>query len=170
MNVKLLVISDSHGYPRFAQKAIDKEAPFDILVHCGDIQDSITSIIGDDPSYEVKIVRGNCDFGNSLPIEEEFKAGFLSVWATHGNAYNVKYEDSLKTLREAAKSRHADLVLFGHSHSAEIQTDKENHITFVNPGSICYPQVKGDKATYAVITVTDDYEIIPEIKEIEEEI
>ncbi|WP_044958236.1 metallophosphoesterase family protein [Butyrivibrio sp. LC3010] len=168
MNKKILVISDSHGYPGFAKKAIEKESPFDFLVHCGDIQDSISTITGDDPSYEVKIVRGNCDFGNSLPLNEEFKAGFLNVWVTHGNAYNVKYEESLKTLKEAAKSRCADLVLFGHSHFAEIVKDKENNITLVNPGSICYPQVTGDKATYAVITVTDDYEVIPEIKEIEE--
>ncbi|WP_022761156.1 metallophosphoesterase family protein [Butyrivibrio sp. AD3002] len=170
MNVKILVISDSHGYPGYAKKAIEKESPFDILVHCGDIQDSISSITGENPPYEVKIVRGNCDFGNSLPTDEEFKAGFLSVWATHGNAYNVKYEESLKTLKEAAKSRCADLVLFGHSHYAEIVKDKEAGITLVNPGSICYPQVTGDKATYAVITVTDDYEIIPEIKEIGEDL
>ncbi|WP_026528506.1 YfcE family phosphodiesterase [Butyrivibrio sp. VCD2006] len=168
MNVKLLVISDSHGYPGFAKKAIEKEAPFDILVHCGDIQEPITSITGENPPYEVKIVRGNCDYGNSLPLDEEFKAGFLSVWATHGNAYNVKYEENLKTLKEAAKSRHADLVLFGHSHYAEIVVDKEEKITLVNPGSICYPQVTGDKATYAVITIKDDYDIIPEIKEIED--
>ena len=170
MNVKILVISVSHGYPGYAKKAIEKESPFDILVHCGDIQDSISSITGENPPYEVKIVRGNCDFGNSLPTDEEFKAGFLSVWATHGNAYNVKYEESLKTLKEAAKSRCADLVLFGHSHYAEIVKDKEAGITLVNPGSICYPQVTGDKPTYAVITVTDDYEIIPEIKEIGEDL
>ena len=72
------------------------------------------------------------------------------------------------TLKNAAIRASADIVLFGHSHYAEIVKDEETGIVFVNPGSICYPQVTGDKATYAVITVTDDYEIIPEIKEIEE--
>jgi len=36
---KILVISDSHGYPGFAKKAIEKEAPFDFLVHCGGLPD-----------------------------------------------------------------------------------------------------------------------------------
>lgn len=165
---KLLVISDSHGYSNFARKAIEKEYPFDILVHCGDVQGSISSIVDDELSYDVRVVRGNCDFGNNLPKEEEFKAGFIKVWVTHGNDYNVKYEEDLKTLKTAAIRNNADLVLFGHSHFAEIVRDEETGIFFVNPGSICYPQVSGDKATYAVITVTDDYDIIPEIKEVED--
>lgn len=166
---KMLVISDSHGYSEFARKAIAKEYPFDILVHCGDVQDSIASIVDDDFSYDVRVVRGNCDFGNNLPKEEEFKAGYYTVWVTHGNDYNVKYEDNLKTLKTAAIRRNADIVLFGHSHFAEIKKDEETGIVLVNPGSICYPQINGDKATYAIITVTDDYEIIPEIKEIKDE-
>ncbi|WP_026496557.1 metallophosphoesterase family protein [Butyrivibrio sp. WCD3002] len=99
---KILVISDSHGYSNLARKVIEKEYPFDFLVHCGDVQGAI-----------------------------------------------------------------ADIVLFGHTHYAEIIKDKETGIVLVNPGTICYQQFSSDKATYAVITVTDDYEIIPEIKEIE---
>ena len=165
---KMLVISDSHGYSGFARKAIEKEYPFDILVHCGDVQGSIKPIVDDDLAYEVRVVRGNCDFGNAYPEDEEFKAGYFKVWVTHGNDFNVKYQDDLKTLKNAAIRASADIVLFGHSHYAEIVKDVETGIVFVNPGSICYPQVTGDKTTYAVITVTDDYEIIPEIKEIEE--
>lgn len=164
---KMLVISDSHGYSGFAKKAIEKEYPFDILVHCGDVQGSIKTIVDDDLAYDVRVVRGNCDFGSAYPDDEEFKAGYLKVWVTHGNDYNVKYEENLKTLKTAAIRRNADIVLFGHTHYAEIVKDEETGIVFINPGSICYPQFSSDKATYAVITVTGGYEIIPEIKEIE---
>ena len=164
---KMLVISDSHGYSGFAKKATEKEYPFDILVHCGDVQGSIKTIVDDDLAYDVRVVRGNCDFGSAYPDDEEFKAGYLKVWVTHGNNYNVKYEEDLKTLKTAAIRRNADIVLFGHTHYAEIVKDEETGIVFINPGSICYPQFSSDKATYAVITVTGGYEIIPEIKEIE---
>lgn len=164
---KMLVISDSHGYSGFARKAIEKEYPFDILVHCGDVESSISNIVDDDFSYDVRVVRGNCDFGNNLPKEEEFKAGFFNVWVTHGNEFNVKYEEDLNTLKMAAIRGNVDIVLFGHTHFAEIVKDEETGIFLVNPGTISYPQFSGDKATYAVVTVTDDYEIIPEIKEIE---
>ncbi len=164
---KILVISDSHGYPNFARKAIETEYPFDILAHCGDVQGSISSIVDDEFSYDVRVVRGNCDLGANLPKEEEFKAGFLSVWVTHGDEFGVKYEEDLKTLKTAAIRRNADIVLFGHTHYAEIVRDEETGIVLVNPGTICYPQFSSDKATYAVITVTDDYKIIPEIKEVE---
>lgn len=164
---KILVISDSHGYSNLARKVIEKEYPFDFLVHCGDVQGAIASIVDDEFSYDVRVVRGNCDYGANLPKEEEFKAAFFNVWVTHGNDYNVKYEEDYCTLKKAAIARNADIVLFGHTHYAEIRKDKETGIVLVNPGTICYPQFSSDKATYAVITVTDDYEIIPEIKEIE---
>ena len=56
---KMLVISDSHGYPNLARKAIETEYPFDILVHCGDVQGAISSIVDDELTYDVRVVGGN---------------------------------------------------------------------------------------------------------------
>ncbi len=165
-NIKILVVSDSHGNNGNIKKAIDIESPFDILVHCGDVEGPRSVVAPDDAPFEVKVVRGNCDFGNSLPVDEEFKAGFFNVWVTHGDKYNVKYEENLKQLKSAAIDRRADIVFFGHSHYAEIVNDKESGIMLVNPGSIGDPHTNAGKATYAVVTVTEDYEIIPEIKEL----
>ena len=36
MNIKILVVSDSHGARRHLQEIIDRERPFDYLIHCGD--------------------------------------------------------------------------------------------------------------------------------------
>ena len=164
--MKILVVSDSHGNNGNVRKAIEIESPFDILVHCGDVEGTRSTIAPENPPYGVKVVRGNCDFGNSLPVEEEFKAGFFNVWVTHGDKYNVKYDEKLDQLKKAAKVKRADVVFFGHSHYAEIVDDKESGIVFVNPGCIGTPKTSAGKSTYAVVEITEDYEIIPVIKQL----
>ncbi len=163
-DLKILVVSDSHGNNENIRKAIEIEKPFDILVHCGDIEGSLETVT-EGADYEVKAVRGNCD-GSDLPIEEEFKAGFFNVWVTHGDRYNAKYDEDLLNIKQAATNKHADIVFFGHSHFAEIVKDTESGITFVNPGSIGNPRSSAEKSTYAVVNVTDDYEIIAQMKEL----
>ncbi len=165
--IKILVVSDSHGNNGNIRKAIELESPFDYLVHCGDVEGPRSVVAPEDAAFAVKVVRGNCDFGNNLPVEEVFKAGFFNVWVTHGDKYNVKYEEKLEQLKKAAIDRCADIVFFGHSHYAEIVNDKENGILLVNPGSIGNPHTNAGKVTYAVVKVTEDYEIIPEIKELQ---
>ncbi len=166
-DVKILVVSDSHGDYSNIKKAVEKELPFDYLVHCGDIEGNLDSIskMGD---FETVAVKGNCDYDRNLETEETFKAGFYNVWVTHGQKYNVKRDMELKELKLAAKERMADIVLFGHSHVAEIKHDEESGMLLLNPGCIGKPKTNAGKATYAVITVTEDYEIIPKIYKIED--
>ncbi len=166
--VKILVVSDSHGNNRFIKKAIELEKPFDVLVHCGDLEGTVDAYKSDG-SFEVRAVKGNCDFGNALPADDEFKAIYSKIWVTHGDRYNVKYDDELLQLKEAAKKRHVDIVLFGHSHYAEIVNDKESGIVLVNPGTIGIPRSSAAKVTYAVIEINDDYEILPVIKELSDQ-
>ncbi len=165
-NIKILVLSDSHGYGALMKKAIQAEKPFDYLVHCGDIEGP-RQVIDSEPDYELIAVRGNCDSSPDLEIEEIFKAGFYNIWVTHGNKYNVKYEMDLRSLLEAGKKRRADIVLFGHSHYAEVVRDPESGILMMNPGSIGMPRSSAEKATYGILTLTEDYDIIPEIKTID---
>ncbi len=165
--IRILVVSDSHGNNSNIRKAIELESPFDILVHCGDVEGSRSTITPENPSYEVKVVRGNCDYGNSLPLEEEFKAVFFKVWVAHGDKYNVKYDEKLTQLKIAAKVKHADIVFFGHSHYAEIVNDTESGIVLINPGRIGTPKTSAGKPTYAIVEITEDYEIIPVLKELD---
>ncbi|WP_026525123.1 metallophosphoesterase family protein [Butyrivibrio sp. MB2005] len=65
--------------------------------------------------------------------------------------HNVKYEEDYGTLKKAAIARNADIVLFGHTHYAEIRKDKETGIVLVNPGTICYPQFSSDKGNRSTI-------------------
>ena len=162
-NIKILVVSDSHGNMANVRKAVEKEVPFDILVHCGDLEGSPDTLrsMGE---FQVMAVRGNCDYNADLKPDETFKAGFYTIWVTHGDRYRVKYEEKLTSLDAAAKERRADIVLFGHSHFAEIVRDEDNNILMLNPGTVMGSRINAEAATYATLLLTDDYEIIPEIK------
>jgi len=163
---KVLVVSDSHGRYGNLQLAIEREMPFDVLVHCGDVEGYLELATGENPPYEVRVVKGNCDFGGRYPKEEEFRVGFFDIWATHGNLYNVKNELDLSTLKNAAKEKRADIVLFGHTHCSEIMRDEENNILLLNPGSIGESRFGNGNGTYATLKITDDYEVIPELKQL----
>ena len=163
---KLLVVSDSHGNYGNLQRAIERELPFDILIHCGDVEGYLELATGENPPYEVRVVKGNCDFGNRFPKEIECNVGFFNILVTHGNCYNVKNEMELSTLKKIAKERQVDIVLFGHTHCAEVVKDEENNILLLNPGSIEGSRFGTHNGTYATLKITDDYDIIPELKQV----
>ena len=90
-------------------------------------------------------VKGNCDFGSSLPVVEEFCVDGVRFMATHGHIYNVKY--GLFDIDRAAREKKVDVVLYGHTHVAmDVVRDG---IRFFNPGSL------GFGGTFGVIEVKD---------------
>ena len=36
--MKVLIVSDTHGKDENLEAAVYKEAPFDLLIHCGDVE------------------------------------------------------------------------------------------------------------------------------------
>ena len=36
--MKILVVSDTHGYDEHLETAVMKEQPLDMLIHCGDVE------------------------------------------------------------------------------------------------------------------------------------
>ena len=70
--MKILIVSDTHGRDWGLEEAIEKEAPFDMLVHCGDVEGRefyVEAMAG----CPCCIVAGNNDFFSDLPREDEFK-------------------------------------------------------------------------------------------------
>ena len=53
-------------------------------------------------------------FFSRLPREEEFDIGKYHVFITHGHYYYVSMD--VDTIIEEARSRNADIVMFGHTH------------------------------------------------------
>ena len=93
-------------------------------------------------------VRGNCDWGSTLPKEELVPLGGKRIFALHGHTRLVKY--GLQDLVSEAKARKADVAIYGHTHVARV--DYIDGIYFMCPGS-----VRG--GDYGMIDITDKGEI-----------
>ena len=67
--MKVLIVSDTHGRDAKLEEAVRREAPFDMLVHCGDVEgrEFYIEALAECPCC---IVSGNNDF---FPICREKK-------------------------------------------------------------------------------------------------
>lgn len=157
--MKILVVSDSHRDNDRLMSVIKNEAPFDMFVHCGDVEGAeyMLSRILECP-YE--IVSGNNDFFSELPREREIEIEGVRLFVTHGHYYGVSMDYSV--LADEGKARGADIVLFGHTHRPCIE--KYGKVLLINPGSIAYPRQEGRKKSYAVVEISKKGSIYAEIK------
>lgn len=148
--MKILIVSDTHKSHGNLEKAIQDAGRIDMLIHLGDVEgaeDYIRALV----DCPVHILGGNNDFFSDLPREEEFFVDGLHLFITHGHYYYVSMgEDHLK---EEARGRGADIVMYGHTHRPSITREKD--LTVVNPGSIAYPRQEGRRGTY-VLMETDE--------------
>ena len=148
--MKILVVSDSHGRIENLRRAIQIEHPFDLLLHCGDIEgdEGKIHLIAETPCF---MVSGNNDLFTDLPRELEFQITDRRAFLTHGHHYYV-YMDTERLLREAL-SRKASFAFFGHTHKPLAKSQKG--VWLVNPGSLSYPRQEGRRPSY--ITMEIDY-------------
>ena len=143
--MKIIVVSDTHGSYRSFKQVMQLNRNADIVVHCGDSRNEVDEIKLEFPDKVYYTVKGNCDFGSMLPMTEEFTVDGVHFLATHGHVYNVKY--GLLDLLMAAKEKQADVVLFGHTHSAH--DELVDGIRLFNPGSLGYEK------SFGVIEIKD---------------
>ena len=146
--MKVVIVSDTHGSHRNLEKVLEEEKPMDMLIHLGDVEggeDYITAL-ADCPAH---IVRGNNDFFSDLPGEEEFMMGGYHMFISHGHNYYVSMGE--ERLKEEARARGADIVMYGHTHKPTL-TREEDLIT-LNPGSIAYPRQEGRRPSYMVMEI-----------------
>lgn len=134
-NLKIIVISDTHGDIESIYKVIDKHYNADLFIHAGDSCLMPFEI----PLFQ--IVKGNCDLGYEYPEELTIKTEFGDIYVTHGH----KYFNISPYLIE---SKNAKIFIFGHTHKKYF--DKINNTYVVNPGSLVRPR-DGLNGTYAII-------------------
>ena len=156
--MKILIVSDTHGKHDMLERAIAKVKSFDMFIHIGDIEGG-ESYIESLLDCEMHMIRGNNDFFSALPPEKEFRIGPHKVFITHGHNHLVLVNPN--RVREAGKLRHADIVMFGHTHRPYLEVSKD--ITLLNPGSLTYPRQEGRKGSYMVMNVGENGEIDYEI-------
>ena len=149
--MKVLIVSDTHGRDGNLEIAVAQEAPFDMLIHCGDVEGSAYTI-REAAHAECHIVAGNNDFFDSLPEEEEFMIGSHRAYLTHGHHYYISVGTEM--LKSEAKARGFDIVFFGHTHKPLIERDE--NLLIINPGSISYPRQEGRRNSYVIMEVDAD--------------
>lgn len=149
---KILVLSDTHGGDfSIIKNIIDKEQ-CDLVVHCGDyVCDH--KIMDDNFDY---YVNGN----NDVPFDDKHNTisfefeGFKFI-LLHGHDYIIYGKNFrfnwYRRLFGLAKSNHADVVLFGHTHTYLVKEDRA-HTIIANPGSIFLPR---GTATYLIIEINN---------------
>ena len=144
--MKVLIVSDTHRHNENFVKAVERTAPIDLVVHCGDIEGS-ELFISQAAVCPVQMVAGNNDFFSELPGELTFKIGDLQVWVTHGHHYYVSM--GTEFIIEEARARGVDVVMYGHTHRPSIEYSAG--IVALNPGSLSYPRQDGRRPSYIVM-------------------
>lgn len=150
----IVVISDTHRniVPLEQISAVLDEC--DYIVHLGDMASDAKDLMRRYPE-KTYVVAGNNDFyggADEVMIEVEGRR----ILACHGHKYGVK--SGTKRLAEAAKKKLCDIVLYGHTHEAEVR--EEEGILFINPGcvtryslhkSYCYLVIEKTKAVATIV-------------------
>ena len=81
--MKILIVSDTHRKDGNLQWVMEKEKPFDMLIHLGDAEGSEQYIAHwAEPGCELEMVLGNNDFFSHLERERDLMIGKIQ------NAFN----------------------------------------------------------------------------------
>ncbi len=148
--MRILVVSDTHGSADNLRRAILAQPKAEIVIHLGDGEQETNLVKAGFPEKMFLQVRGNCDWGSSLPetgdytVEAE-NASPCRIFYTHGHLYGVK--SGLYTVQCAARERKANVLLFGHTHMSCV--DYDDGLYIMNPGTL-----RGWQASYGTLDVT----------------
>ena len=68
--------------------------------------------------------------------------------------YGVSFE--LETIKDEAKARKVDIVMFGHTHKPYLE--RRGDLTVLNPGSLSFPRQEGRRPSYMLMDLDDEGE------------
>ena len=144
---RILVFSDTHGNIDKALQIFDTIIGVTGVIHLGDyVRDAerLENYIYPVPLY---YVAGNNDFFTPYPMEKMIEIAGKKLFLCHGHQY-VRFGD-IDSLKEVCSEKKADIALFGHTHTAYYEKDK--NVIYANPGSTTQPRFS-DRA-YGVIEI-----------------
>lgn len=131
--MKVLVMSDTHGYIFNAKEALDRHPEVEMVLHLGDYCRDALQLSQLYPDVKFEYVYGNCDIGvGNNSAEKTIEIDGLSIFMTHGHKYSVKWD--YNRILAKAKAENASVILFGHTHVAAV--DNIDNRLLINPGSM----------------------------------
>ena len=143
--MRILVVSDTHRDRAALRRAILNQPQAETVIHLGDGAEEAEEMKAAFPDRKFLLVRGNCDWGGTLPLEGLARLAGKNIFYTHGYTYNVKL--TMCRAVSAAREKKADVLLFGHTHQAF--TSYEDGLYIMNPGSL-----HGTFGTYGTLDIS----------------
>lgn len=125
------VVSDSHGRLSLVKDAAKALEGCEYIFHLGDHDQDSRAFEGATDA-RILCVSGNCDWFTNAPPRIVTEIDGARVLAVHGHQENAR--GGITHLSLKAQSLGAKLVLYGHTHVADVQNDGER--IFVNPGAL----------------------------------
>ncbi len=107
------------------------------VIHLGDHYEDGIVMAQEYPHIRFHLVPGNCDryrIGHDCAEILCYTVGGVKLFMTHGHKHGVKSE--IHAVMAAAREQAAQMVLFGHTHSA-LCFQAEDGLWVLNPGSCC---------------------------------
>ena len=151
-NIKLLVLSDSHGRTGKLKNIIMDNSEADAIIFLGDGEDDFddaTMACGMSKYATVQRavilqVRGNCDRMSMEQVTILHEFAGIKFYITHGFEQGVKY--GLEEITTNAYYSECKVALFGHTHRQHLS--ENDGITLFNPGAVA-------NGEYGLINIAD---------------
>src|SRR5699024_3823734 len=150
INMKIFVVSDTHGRIKdFVNTAKSLERP-DLIIHLGDyVEDALK--IEEEMGIDTIVVKGNCDiYSTGFDEDKIINLNNKKILITHGHKYNVKMD--ISRLVYKGMEEEVDLILFGHNHFTQLE--EKDSIIIMNHGSYLLTRFYNNK-TYSNIEIEE---------------
>ena len=160
--MRLLVFSDSHGRWERMKEIINRSNA-DAVLFLGDGMRDIDRVLSGYNGKAMFIsVKGNCDGYDGTPEERILTLDGIKILMLHGHSRGVKH--GREVLEAYGRLNGADLILYGHTHQAEVRyvSEYDSPYYVFNPGSIGAHRYDG--ASYGYIELVDG-KAVPNIVE-----
>lgn len=149
--MKIVVASDSHYYNDVLNEIVEKNPDAKLFLHCGDLE-------GDPMEYPQWIfVRGNNDYMPGMQDMRFLELDGHRILMLH--SHRCSYCSREEQLMHLAMEHECDIVLYGHTHVANVV--RKNGILIMNPGSTFHCR-DGKSPSYATLEI-DGNRVVPTI-------
>ena len=87
---RLLLVSDSHGKIDDLRRICMLYPEADRIIFLGDGAAEFEKLKGENPAWPLIGVKGNCDIGSNLPLQNELVIAGHRILIAHGHYFGVK--------------------------------------------------------------------------------